>query len=126
MNRLSHAYATILMLLLVFAASACVTPRPQIDSVADAIAVSSADIKSVAQTVQNLCMNTVEDGPCAAGSLISTDTKDSFKRSLQGALDYVSTAKRLLAAGQAVDASDNLALADAIILAIQAELERRQ
>ena len=126
MNRLSHVYATVLMLLLVFAASACVTPRPQIDSVADAIAVSSADIKSIAQTVQNLCMNTVEDGPCAATSLMSTNTKDSFKRSLQDALDQVSTAKRLLAAGKAVDANDKLALADAIIMAIQIELERRQ
>ena len=118
MNRLSHVYATILMLLLVFAASACVTQRPKIDSVADAILVTSSDIKSAAQIVQNLCMNEVEDGACAPGALIETDTKDSFKRSLQEALDYVSTAKRLLAAGKVVDADDYLALADAIILAI--------
>lgn len=125
MKRLPYTFVATLLLALTMLV-ACVTPRPPVDSVADAILVTSADIKSVAQTVQNLCMNEVEDGACTPGALIETDTKDSFKRSLQEALDYVSTAKRLLAAGKAVDADDYLALADSIILAVQAELARRQ
>ena len=106
--------------------SGCATQRPKIDSMADAIVVTSADIESTAQIVKNLCRNIVEDGPCAAGSLISTSTKDSFKRSLQEAQDSVVAANRLLAAGKSVDAGDRLAFADAIILVLVAELERRQ
>jgi len=80
----------------------------------------------VDQIVQSLCGNVVEDGDCLTGALIDTNTKDSFKRTLQTALDFVSSAKQLNAAGNAVDASDKLALADSIVLALIAELERRQ
>ncbi len=105
---------------------ACVTPRPQVNSVADAIIVSSADIESAAQTVQNLCGNTEPGGPCAAGSLISTTSKNSYKRQLQDALDGVKTANRLLAAGNATAAGNRLDQVDAIVLALTAELARRQ
>ncbi|KKL12275.1 hypothetical protein LCGC14_2537370, partial [marine sediment metagenome] len=76
--------------------------------------------------VHGLCGNKVPNGPCADGSVISTSTKDGFKRSLQEALDVVVSANRLLAAGQAVDAKDKLAFADAIIKGLMAELARRQ
>ena len=106
--------------------SACVTPRPKIDSVADAIVVTSADIESTAQTVQKLCGNTVPDGPCAPGAVISTRTKDRFKERLQDAQDTVVASNRLLAAGKSVEAGDRLSQAEIVIMAIQSELERRQ
>lgn len=127
MRKIFPQYGFILTLLLALAMSAsCGVQRPQVDSIADAIVVTSADIRSAAQVVKSLCGNTVENGPCAAGSLISTETKDSFKRSLQSALDLVASANRLRAAGNAAAAGDKLALADAIILALQAEITRRQ
>lgn len=124
MKRLSYSISVLMLSFLMLAA--CVAPRPQINSIADAIVVTSSDIESTAQIVRNLCRNTAPGGPCAAGSLISTSTKDSFKRSLQEAQDGVVAANRLLAAGNSVDARDRLAFADAIVLALIAELERRQ
>ena len=124
MKRLPNSVAVLILSFFVLAA--CVTPRPTVDSIADAIVVTSADIESAAAIVKNLCGNTVPGGPCAMGSLISTSTKDSFKRGLQEALDGVVAANRLLAAGRSVDAEDRLAIADAIVKVLQAELLRRQ
>lgn len=104
----------------------CATPRPEVDSVADAILVTSADIESAAQTVQGLCGNLTPGGPCAAGAAISTETKESLKVRLQQAQDAIVTANRLLAAGLPADAEGKLALAESILLALQAELARRQ
>ena len=116
----------IALLLSISMLSGCVTQRPKVDSVADAIVVTSADIESIAQTVKNLCRNTVPDGPCAPGAVISTRTKDRFKDRLQDAQDTVVASNRLLAAGKSVEAGDRLSRAEAVIMAIQAELERRQ
>ncbi len=124
MKRLPNSVAVLILSCVMLAG--CVTPRPEIDSVADAILVTLADIESSAEIVKNLCGNTVPNGACAPGSLISTSTKDSFKRSLQDALAGVVAANRLLAAGRSVDAEDRLAFADAIVKALQAELLRRQ
>jgi len=124
MKRLS--YSITVLILSFFVLAGCVTPRPTVDSIADAIVVTSADIESSAEIVKNLCGNTVPNGPCAPGSLISTSAKDSFKRSLQDALDGVVAANRLLAAGKSVDAEDRLAFVDAIVKQLQAELLRRQ
>jgi hypothetical protein len=115
----------ILPILLAFSLLGCVTPRPPVESVADAIVVTAADIESVAQTVKTLCGNLEPGGPCADGAAISTETKAMLKIRLQTAQDALVAANRLLAAGQSVDASDKLAVADAIIRALQAELARR-
>jgi hypothetical protein len=114
-----------LPLLVLAMLTACVTPRPEVNSVADAILVASADIESSAQTVKALCGNLSPGGPCAEGAPISTDTKERLKSQLQQAQDSVVVANRLLAAGQGADAADNLAVAEAIIVALKAELARR-
>ena len=104
----------------------CVTPRPAVNSVADAILVASADIESAAQTVKALCLNEAPGGPCLPGATISTETKESLKDQLQRAQDAVVTANRLLANGLPTDAQERLDFAESIILALQAELARRQ
>lgn len=105
--------------------SACVAPRPEINSVADAIVVTSADIETAAQTVKNLCGNVEAGGPCMAGALISTETKEGFKLNLQKAQDSIVVANRLLASGSVNEAADKLAIAESILRILQAELARR-
>jgi hypothetical protein len=103
----------------------CVTPRPQTDNVADAILVTSADIESAAQTVKTLCGNLEPGGPCMPGAAISTETKESLKIRLQEAQNAVVLADRLLENGLPIDAASKLALAESIIIILQAELARR-
>lgn len=103
----------------------CATPRPDIDSVSDAIVVASADVESIATTVQRLCRNEVPGGDCASGALITTAAKERMRNQLQTAQDSIVAANRLLAAGETVEAGDKLSLAEALVIALQAELARR-
>lgn len=112
-----------LMALLMF--SGCnVLQRPQVDSVADAIAVTAADVETTAQTVKRLCGNTRPGGDCARGATLSTDQKESLKNGLQDVLDGLSVANLALATGNAIEAGDSLARTQAILAVLRAELTR--
>ena len=106
--------------------SGCATQRPQIDSMADAIAVTAADVETVAQTVKSLCRNERPGGPCAAGAPISTDQKESLKNGLQDVLDGLSLANLALATGDEAGARGGLARTEAILAVLRAELVRLQ
>lgn len=103
----------------------CVTPRPPVNSISDAIVVTASDIETAAVQIREMCGNTVPDGPCAAGALIDTDLKGRMKTSLQSGLDAVKLANRSLAANNAAQAGSSLDRAEAILRVIQAELARR-
>ena len=71
MKRSYNTIVVMLMCLMFASCSLLPTQRPEIHDVADAIAVTSTDIKSTAQIVQSLCGNVVEDGDCLAGAFRS-------------------------------------------------------
>jgi len=104
--------------------SGCVTPRPKIDSIADGIAVTAADIETAAQTVKSLCRNTEPGGPCAADALISTDTKERLKNQLQEMLNALTVANLALSAADTSQAQTKLQQTTALLLILQAELAR--
>ena len=106
--------------------SGCGIQRPQIDSVADGIAVTASDVETTAQTVQRLCRNERPGGPCANGALISTEQKESLKNGLQDVLDGLSMANLALATNDTVGAKDGLARTNAILAVLRAELTRLQ
>lgn len=106
--------------------SGCGIQRPQIDSVADGIAVTASDVETTAQTVQRLCRNTRPGGSCADGALISTEQKESLKNGLQDVLDGLSMANLALATNDTVGAMDGLARTNAILAVLRAELTRLQ
>ena len=114
------------VILCVLAVAGCGINRPVIDSVADAIAVTAADIETAAQTAQRLCGNTVPDGPCRPGALLDTGTKDEIKNQLQDALDYLSDANRALAADEGARASGFLNRAEALLVVVEAVLRERE
>lgn len=102
----------------------CSAPRPQIDSVADAIAVTSADIETAAETVLDLCRNASPGGQCAPNALISTSTKDDMKRQLQAALDGVKTANDALDAHDSIAADNHLDRARTLLTILSQQLAR--
>ena len=106
--------------------SGCGVQRPQVDSVADGIAVTAADVETAAQTVKRLCRNTQPSGPCGPGALISTAQKDSLKNGLQDVLDGLSIANLALATNDYGKAMDGLARTQAILAVLSAELARLQ
>lgn len=99
--------------------------RPKVDSVADAIVVTAADIESLATEVRTLCGNTVPNGPCDPLSPLKTSDKDRIKSQLQDAQDALVDANRALAVADAVEADNDLARATAILTVIQAILTER-
>ncbi len=103
-----------------------VTPRPDIDSIPDAIAVTAADVESAAQTVKSLCRNEQPGGPCAATAIISTDQKESLKNGLQDVLDGLSLANLAVANGDDAGAQSVLERTQAILAVLSAELARLQ
>lgn len=104
--------------------SGCGIQRPQTDSISDAIAVTAADVETAAQTVKDLCRNTIAGGPCATDALISTATKERLKRQLQDVLDGLRTADQLLAANASNTAQDRLSRTQALLAILSAELAR--
>ncbi len=114
---------TMIAFLLVFLLSGCAT-RPPIKSTSDAIAVSAADIKTLAGTVKTLCGNTTPGGPCAPGALIDGEDRDRFKQHLQRANDMISAASVLLEEGHFNEAQGRLALADSILIFLRTEIAR--
>ncbi len=104
--------------------SGCGMQRPQVDSVADAIAVTAADVETAAQTVKSLCRNIEPGGPCADSAIISTAQKESLKNGLQDVLDGLSLANLAVANGDLVGAGDGLARTQAILAVLSAELAR--
>ena len=123
----SPASVSILALLLAcFMLASCGIQRPHIDSAADAIAVTSADIETAAQTVKDLCQNIEPGGPCAPTSIISTQRKESFKVSLQKMLDTLRTADLALTMGQEAKSDEYLARTESMLLILKSELARYQ
>lgn len=106
--------------------SGCGTPRPQIDSISDAIAVTAADVETAAQTVKSLCRNDRPGGPCAFGAPLSTEQKESLKNGLQDILDGLSLANLAVANGDNAEANSRLARTEAILAVLRAELIRLQ
>ena len=104
--------------------SGCGIVRPDIDSTADAIAVTAADVETAAQTVSHLCLNVVPGGDCAEGAPISTGQKESLKNGLQDVLDGLSLANLALATQDNSGASSQLARTRALLSVLQAELAR--
>ena len=100
--------------------------RPTVDSLADGVAVTAADIETAAQTTARLCQNTVPSGPCAENALIDTELRDEVKGELQRALAYLNDANRALAADQAARADGLLNRATAILVVVEAILRERQ
>ncbi|MCH8134809.1 MAG: hypothetical protein IIB77_02385 [Proteobacteria bacterium] len=120
------AVGILAILLACFALSGCAAQRPQIDSIADGIAVTAADVETAAQTVRSLCRNLDPGGPCAAGALISTTQKESLKNGLQDVLDSLSLANLALAMDDYPGARTKLARTQAILAVLSAELARMQ
>jgi len=106
--------------------SGCAVQRPQVDSIADGIAVTASDVETAAQTVKRLCRNTEPGGPCADDALISTEQKESLENGLQDVLDGLSIANLALATNDNIGAMDGLAQTDAILAVLRAELTRLQ
>ncbi len=106
--------------------SGCAAQRPQIDSIADGIAVTAADVETAAQTVRSLCRNAQPGGPCAVGALISTSQKESLKNGLQDVLDGLSVANLALSMDDYSGAQTKLARTQAILAVLSAELARMQ
>ncbi len=120
------AVGVLAILIACFAFSGCGVQRPQVDSIADGIAVTAADVETAAQTVKSLCRNTQPGGPCADGALISTEQKESLKNGLQDVLDGLSVANLALATNDYGEATDRLARTQAILAVLSAELARLQ
>ncbi len=120
------AVGILAILLACFALSGCAAQRPQIDSIADGIAVTAADVETAAQTVRSLCRNAQPGGPCAVGALISTRQKESLKNGLQDVLDGLSIANLALAMDDFSGAKTKLARTQAILAVLSAELARMQ
>lgn len=102
-----------------------ITPRPEVSSISDGIAVTSADITAVATEIQALCGNTEPGGECSEFALIETDTKDQWKIELQTVQDGLIAASAAVAAGDAAGAQQKLALAEVLLQSLRNELMRR-
>lgn len=101
------------------------TPRPEVNSIESAIAVTSADITAVATEIQMLCGNEVPGGECADWSLLDTPTKDQWKIELQTVQDGLVMANAAVAAGDAAGAQAKLATAEVLLQSLRNELRRR-
>lgn len=113
-------------LLLAFVIIGCGTPVPRADSIEDAIVVTSANIETAADQLQDLCGNTVPRGQCRAGALVDTDTKERLRLQLQEALDAVRLANLAVSNDDNHDASDSLGRAQALLTLVRSELARRE
>ena len=104
--------------------SGCAGQRPKVDSLADAIVVTAADVETAAQTVNNLCRNEKPGGECAPYALISTATKNDLRDRLQKVNDGLRAANRALAADEVIEADDYLARAKSLLEVLEDEIER--
>lgn len=102
-----------------FTIAACTAPRPKIDSLSDAIVVTSADIETAATEVRKLCGNTAPNGPCVPLAPISTEKKDELKKHLQTAVNYVAQANWALTSNDEAGAADQLSRAETLLLIVQ-------
>lgn len=103
-----------------------VVDRPEVDSMADAIAVSAADITSLATEVHALCGNLEPGGPCLDGALISTEAKEQMREQLQEAQDALVLANTALNVNDGVAAGDYLTQVETLLTFLRDELEKRQ
>ena len=117
-------YAALLALTITFSAG-CATQRPEVNSLSDAIVVTSADIESLATELRRMCGNTVAGGPCRSGSLVSTTSKNHLAGQLRTALEAVKTANLALIQDEAIDAENHLARAHSILVLVREEVDRR-
>lgn len=107
-------------------AACALVARPPVDSVADAIVITAAEIETAATQVRALCGNDAPGGPCVEGALIDSRTKDELRARLQDAQDALVDANRALAAARDTDAENQLARAEAVLAAVQSILEERR
>lgn len=126
-NRISCRPWTAILALIIASTlfAGCGTQRPKIDSISDGIIVTAADIESIATEVKRLCGNTAPGGACAPGSSISTASKERLKVRLQTAQDALTTANRMLAAGDSAGAKDRLGQVELVLAILREELQRR-
>lgn len=104
--------------------SGCATKRPPIESISDAIVVTSADVEIASDTLLSLCGNTVPRGPCRAGAVISQETNARIAQNLTNVVDGVERASNALAADELLDANDEIGRARSLLTIIRAELAR--
>lgn len=114
-----------LLIVCLLVLSGCGLNRPGIDSIADGIAVSAADIETLAQVTQEMCGNTTPRGDCLPGALVSTETKNEIREQLQQALSYLNDANRALAADETARASDFLTRTETILVVVEAIVRER-
>lgn len=113
--------ASALLILTLGLETAC-SLLPPVDSVGDAIVVTSESIRRAAVNLKDACGNTVPDGPCAEGSSVSTATKQRLKGVLQEAAAAVQTADDMLEANDVVGAEGQLARARALLAVVHHEI----
>lgn len=109
-----------------FMLAGCGTQRPHIDSAADAIVVTAADVETAAQVIHDLCQNLEPGGPCADGAILSTAHKESLKATLQSILDTLRMADVALAAGDGLQSNAYLARTESMLRILKSELARYQ
>ncbi len=120
------AVGIIAILLACFMLSGCGTTRPPIDSMADAIAVTAADVETAAQAVKSLCRNTQPGGPCASNAAITTEQKEGLKDGLQEVVNGLNFANMAVSNDDIAGANGGLARTNALLAVLQAELTRLQ
>lgn len=126
----TRAYALdwmLVLLMIVFAitASGCAS-RPEVKNIEDAIALTSADITSVATQIKALCGNIEPGGDCDPDALIDTDTKLEFKNRLQEAQDALVLANEAVNARDQFEANDKLGQAEGILRTLRSAIASRE
>lgn len=109
------------LLLALFVGTGCATT-----SFNDQLGAAYVSIDTVADAAYALCGNTVPDGACADGSVISTGEKNQIKRELQAALRGLDLARALKSEGDGELAQMRLDSARGFLRAAQKYLEARE
>ena len=91
-----------------------------------ALATASMTGAEITRLTRQLCGNTVPNGPCAPGAVITTEEKNSIKLKISQAREAVGIANELKRAGDDTGAQTKLQQADAVLAFIEQLLLARQ
>lgn len=94
----------------------------------DALGAAYLTRTTLAETITAECGNTVPDGPCVPGSVISTEDKQAAKEALVKAGSYLADARAIQQGGKGLECSDKwecLEAADGVLDALQRVLIER-